>query len=95
MNLGIKFFVISIAAVILFTTDNLIITQLFGPDQVTPYQITHKYFNLSFMFFIILVQPLWSAVTDAFEKNDFKWIQNIMKKMTKVWVLFAIGTFGM
>lgn len=95
MNVGIKFFFITVAAIVLFSTDNLIITQLYGPEQVTPYQIANKYFGMSLMLFAIIVQPLWSAVTDAFHKDDFDWIKNTMKKMTKIWLLFSAGTLFM
>ena len=91
MNLGVKFFIISIAVVVLFTTDNMIITQLFGPEQVTPYQIAHKYFGIPLMLFMLVVQPLWSAVTDAYNQSDYKWIKNIMKKMISIWGLFTAG----
>jgi len=91
MNLGIKFFIISIAVMVLFTTDNLIITQLFGPEHVTPYQIAHRYFAIPLMFFMLVVQPLWSAVTEAYTKNEFGWIKNIIKKLTNIWMIFVIG----
>ncbi|WP_052172507.1 lipopolysaccharide biosynthesis protein [Psychroserpens jangbogonensis] len=92
MNVGIKFFFITLAGIILFSTDNLIITQLYGPEQVTPYQIANKYFGISLMLFAIIVQPLWSAVTDAYHKDDLIWIKSAMKKMKKIWILFSIGS---
>ena len=46
LGLGLNFFIIQIAAVILFSTDNIIITQLFGPKEVTPYNIAYKYFSI-------------------------------------------------
>lgn len=95
MNVGVKFFFITVAAIVLFSTDNLIITQLYGPEQVTPYQIANKYFGMSLMLFAIIVQPLWSAVTDAFHKDDFDWMRNTMKKMNRIWLLFSVGTLFM
>ena len=41
-----KFFIIQIAAVILFTTDYMIITQLYSPAAVVPYSITREYFGV-------------------------------------------------
>lgn len=91
IQLGYKFFIINIAAVILFATDNMIITQLFGPAQVTPYQIAHKYFSIPIMLFMLMVQPLWSAVTEAYVKKDFSWIKKIILSLNKVWIFFVIG----
>ena len=95
MNVGLKFFLITIAAIILFSTDNLIITQLYGPEEVTPYQLANKYFGMSLMMFTIIVQPLWSAVTDAYHKNDFDWMKRTMKRMNKIWLLFSLGALVM
>lgn len=95
MNLGVKFFIINIAVVILFTTDNIIIAQLFGPEHVTPYEITKKYFGIPLMLFMIVVQPFWSAVTEAYQKEDCQWIKNSVNKLIKIWIIFAILTIGM
>ena len=47
-SLGIKFFIIQIAGVLLYETNNIIISQLFGPAEVTPYNIAFKYFNTDY-----------------------------------------------
>ena len=92
MGLGFKFFVIQLAAVILFTTDNIIISQLFNPSEVTPYNISYKYFSIVTTFFMIILSPFWSAYTDAYAKKDFIWIKNIIKSSLKIWyiILFII-----
>ncbi len=84
-SLGLKFFIMQIAAVVVFTTDNIIITQLFGPAEVTPYNIALKYFNIIQMGFSILITPFWSAFTEAYQKNDVEWIKNIINKLLKIW----------
>lgn len=89
-RLGGKFFLIQIAAVILYTTDNMIITQLFSPADVTPYNIAHKYFGVLMMGFSIVVAPFWSAATDAYTKGDINWIRRSVRKLVKIWVLVAI-----
>ena len=91
MNLGIKFFLIQIAAIILYQTSNMIIAQLFGPAEVTPYNIAYKYFGVITMVFSIIMLPFWSAYTEAFAKGDITWIKNSMKKIVFIWVsLFFI-----
>ena len=44
VSLGLQFFVIQFASLILFATDNMIIVQLIGPREVTIYNIAYKYF---------------------------------------------------
>ncbi len=91
LNLGGKFFVIQISAVILYASDNMIITQLFTPADVTPYQIAHRYFGVMMMGFSMIVTPFWSAITEAYVKGEMKWIKNSISKLIKIWVLILIG----
>lgn len=90
-SLGGKFFVIQIAAVIIFTTDNMIITQIFSPADVTPYNIAHKYFGVLMMGFTIIVAPFWSAATDAYTKGELGWIKRTVRKLVKIWVFVAMA----
>jgi O-antigen/teichoic acid export membrane protein len=90
MGLGMKFFAIQIAAIVLYTTDNIIITQLFSPADVTPYNIAFKYFSIITMGFSIIVTPFWSAITDAFAKNDILWIKKSMNNLIKISLLFSL-----
>ena len=92
MGLGIKFFIIQIGAVIFFQTDNIIISQLFGPEEVTVFNITFKLFSIIIMLFSIIVAPLWSAFTDAYTKSDFVWINSTFAKVKNVWLIFVACT---
>ncbi|MBN2396282.1 MAG: polysaccharide biosynthesis C-terminal domain-containing protein [Candidatus Atribacteria bacterium] len=90
VNLGGKFFIIQISSVVLYTTDNMIITQLFSPAEVTPYQIAHRYFGLVLMGFLIIVTPFWSAITEAYIKKDIQWITRSIKKLLQLWLLAVV-----
>ena len=85
MSLGWKFFIIQISVMVLFMSDNIIIAQLFGPKEVIPYQIAHKYFGIVLMFFLIVISPMWSAYTEAFQKREFEWIRQIINKQNSFW----------
>jgi O-antigen/teichoic acid export membrane protein len=87
INIGLIFFLFQSSALIIVATDNIIISHLFGPEEVTPYNIAIKYFAPLTIVFSILSTPLWSAYTEAFEQNDFNWIKKITKKMMKIWTL--------
>ena len=89
-GLGIKFFFIQISAMIIFTTSNIIISQLFSPDKVTPFQIAYRYFCFTNIIFTLLSVPLWSATTDAYAKNDWKWILSVKKKMNYILYTFFL-----
>lgn len=91
MGLGIKFFFIQITTVIMFSSDNLIITQLFGPEDVTPYNIVYRLFSSTTVFLMIIITPFWSAFTEANTKSDIKWIKDSIKKLIWIWAAFSIG----
>ena len=86
LNIGVQFFVIQISAIVLFTTDNMIITQILGPEAVTPYNIAFKYMSAVTLLFGILVTPFWSAITEAYVKKDFTWIRKVIKKLVRIWL---------
>lgn len=97
-NLGIKFFIIQMAALVLYTTDNIIITQLFGPSFVTPYQTAYTAFGLVNGLFAAIMVPLWSKYTVAVENGNYKWIKNVIIKLDLMLIpislILGIGVFA-
>lgn len=85
MGLGVKFFIIQIACLVIFSTSNFLISHFFSPAEVTPYNIAFKYFNVLIMLFTILVTPIWTAITDAYVKREYTWIRLKMKMIMKIW----------
>ncbi len=92
-TLGFRFFIIQITAIVIFQTNNIIISQLFGPEQVTPYNIAFKYFGIISMGAAIIMSPLWSAFTDAWTKKDIDWIKKTVIKLQYIW--FALIILGL
>jgi len=90
MNLGIKFFFIQITTIVMFSAGNIIITQLYGPAEVTPYNITNQLFYAGMGIFSIITAPFWSAYTEAITKKDFTWIKNSINRLNKIWMLFVV-----
>lgn len=95
VNLGFQFFILQIAALLIFSTSNIIISKILGPDQVTPFNIAFKYFSIATMSFNIIITPMWSASTDAYSQNDYSWIRKSMRRMIKISVATTILIFVM
>lgn len=89
VKLGMQFFVIQISSLIVFTTDNIIISQLYGPEQVVIYNIAYKYFYMVPLVFNVMLAPFWSAFTEAYVKQEYDWIKNSVKKLVIVWALLS------
>ena len=81
VNTGIQFFIMQISSVILFMTSNILISNLFTPALVTPYQITYRYFSILLVAFTVICMPFWNATTDAYERGDIQWIRNATRKL--------------
>lgn len=89
-SLGIQFFIVQICCIIGFSSNNLIITQLMGPQYVQTFDIIFKVFYIIIMFYSLIMSPLWSAYTDAYVKKDFVWIKKTLKKINILGLLFII-----
>ncbi len=90
LSLSVIFFVLQVASIVLFALSNLLISNMFGPDQVTPYNISYRYFSLIPMVFNMMITPMWSAATDAYTKGDMGWIRRSNKKIQCFLLIFDV-----
>ncbi len=94
-SLGIKFFFMQMAALVMFSSSNIILTQVVNPSEVTLFNIARQFYGLPFMFFGIILTPFWSAITDAYTKGEYDWIKRAMKKLMYFSILFSFGIIAM
>ncbi len=90
LGLGVKFFIIHMAMLIMFGSANLVLTQLYGPEYVTVYNVAHKYFTIVIMVNGIITLTYWSPFTEAFVKRDFEWIRNSVRRLELI-SLYLVG----
>ncbi|HEY3371200.1 MAG TPA: oligosaccharide flippase family protein [Prolixibacteraceae bacterium] len=90
VTLGLKFFVLQIAAIVQYQSILFLITHYFDPLQATSYNIAYKYFGILQMGFVILVSPLWSGVTDAYNSGDIDWIKNVVRTYLYILIPFIL-----
>ncbi|WP_299393647.1 MATE family efflux transporter [uncultured Gelidibacter sp.] len=90
MGIGFEFFIIQVCLVIILTTDNLIISYLLGPAEVTTYSNVLKLFQIFLVFSALILTPLWALYTEAFLNKDFEWIKSVLRRLNYVFV-FAIA----
>ncbi|HEK19790.1 MULTISPECIES: lipopolysaccharide biosynthesis protein [unclassified Mucilaginibacter] len=92
LSAGGAFFIIQIGTLVLYETDNIVISQLFSPREVTTFNIAYKLFSVVLMVFIMIITPLWSAFTEAYVKKDMDWIRLTLGKMNKLWLGLSLCT---
>ena len=89
-SLGAQFFVIQVCALVLFSTDSLIISYLYGATDVTPYNMVQKLFNVIIGIYSAFIAPIWSNVTQLKTQNRPNDIRNIINKLHKIMFPFAL-----
>jgi len=90
-TMGILFFIIQLGGLLLFSTANLIISHLFGPEYVTPYNIAYRYFSVVSIGMNLVIAPLWSAATDAYTRDDMDWIKQAITKIRMLLIVVGGG----
>lgn len=90
-SLGVQFFVIQICVLVLFTTDNLIISRLYGAVNVTTYTMVNKLFTVISNVFTALLAPIWSSVTKAKAEYNYDWLKKLINKLNWLMLPFFAG----
>jgi O-antigen/teichoic acid export membrane protein len=75
LSSGSSFFLIQVAAVVVFSTDNLIVSHYLGPAEVTPYSVTWRLVGLAAILQSLIFPALWPAYAEAHAKRDYAWIR--------------------
>lgn len=92
-NLGLKFFVIQLAGIVVFSTDNLIITHFFSSSDVTDFNLSYKYFSIITVLFSMILMPYWSSFTSAYYGKRNDWIRKSLKKLIFIWIIQILICF--
>ncbi len=90
-GLSFGFFIVQIAGVFLFSTNEIIISREFGGADVTLYNLLYKYFSTAGLVLNIILATYWSAFTNAIALNDFSWVKASIVKLNKI----AFALFGL
>lgn len=86
LSIGLKFFTIQLAVLVIFSTDKMLITQLFGPEYVTQYDVVFKLFSVITFAHTLISMPLWSAYADAYHRGDMAWIKRMLHKQLIIFI---------
>lgn len=91
VNLGMKFFIAGMAALVLFQTTNVLISNIVGPEEVSVYNAAFRIFTVGYNVLGIIVFPYWSAFSDAYALNDYEWMKSSIKKLHLIFILFVLA----
>ena len=89
MGLSLEFFFIQLCMIIIFATDNVIISKFLGPREVTNYDVVYKLFQVLIILSIIVQDPFWPLYSDAYIKKDYKWIKKTLIRFNYLFIPFV------
>ncbi|HUB62469.1 MAG TPA: hypothetical protein VL978_17265 [Puia sp.] len=90
-GLGVQFFIIQIAFIVMYSSANIMLIRWFGPSTVTVYTVAYKYFTIALLINGIITATYWSAFTDAYVRQEFDWVRRTIRRMEKVTYLLMAG----
>jgi O-antigen/teichoic acid export membrane protein len=100
MRQGLMFFVIQIAMVVGYNSDNIVINQILGPEQVTQFAVPMRLFGFIVVLMQMALGPLWAAYGEAAARGDAAWVRRTFNRSLKLSILVSVApalfllTFG-
>lgn len=85
-SLGGQFFIIQIAGLVIYSTDNVLVSRLFGPEHVAVYNIAYRLFSIFSVVWNLVITPYWVAFNEAYLKDDYDWIRKTVALLLYLWV---------
>lgn len=90
-KVGIAFFVLQIAYMIVSATNEILISKFTSPQYVTEYQAYYKIFSIISSLFLLGLTPIWSSVTKAQAEGNYTWIKKTYKLLCGFSLLVCAG----
>lgn len=87
MSSGMSFFILQLAGIVVFNSDNLIITHYLGAADVTPYSVTWRLAGYAAVLQTAVLPSLWPAYSEAYARGDYDWVRVMFWNTVRV----AIG----
>lgn len=85
-SLGVQFFIIKSAMIVIHSTNNFLIASFVSLEGVPQFEAAYKLLSIFLMLFVIITNQLWSANVEAYRKGDMEWMKKTMKNISKVWL---------
>jgi O-antigen/teichoic acid export membrane protein len=87
LRTGVMFLILQACYVFSFMADNLIITQILGPEAVTQFAVPMRMFLFTLSVAGMFLSPLWPAYGEAIARGDVKWVRATVVRSTGLCLL--------
>ena len=87
---GLAFFIIQLNGIVVFSSDNLVISHYLGPVDVTPYSIVWRLTGYAAILQTVLFPSLWPAYSEAYFRGDYAWVRRTFWAAARATMAIAI-----
>jgi O-antigen/teichoic acid export membrane protein len=95
LGVGFKFFIIQLAGLVIYSSNNFIISHLIGNEQVTAFNITFRYFSVITILYSLVNAPIWTGYAEAYALGDWAWIKKATHQGNRLCTLLLLLTLIM
>lgn len=88
-QLGIKFMILQIGFLFIFSSDSYIISNAFDPSEIVAYEVVNKLFQFPFMIIFAALSPLWSMFAKNYLHGNKKKLYSDFKKFNLFFVVIS------
>lgn len=88
---GALFFVLQLTGLVVFNSDNLVITHYLGAAEVTPYSIAWRLTSYASLLQSLFVPAMWPAFSEAYFRGDLPWIRKTYRQIMRA-TLLTVGS---
>lgn len=89
---GLQFFLIQLAGLVVFNSDNLIIAHYLSPAQVTPYSVTWRLVGYLTAIQALVIPSIWPAFAESWSRRNIAWIRSAYRRLR--WTTAIVLTAG-
>ncbi|WP_159801349.1 lipopolysaccharide biosynthesis protein [Flavobacterium sp. MK4S-17] len=90
LKLGTKYMIIQLGMMFMFSVDNYLISNSFGPKDVVAYDTVNRIFQFPIMIIFAAISPLWSMFTADYLNKDDKGLYRRFKQFNIYFIAILI-----
>ena len=95
LSTGWSFLLIQAAAIVVFSTDNIIVSHYLGAAEVTPYSITWRVVGVGAVLQALVFPALWPAYAEAEARGDVAWIRRTFSIVMRATIALNLAWAGL
>lgn len=90
LRLGGKFLITQIGVMFIFSSDQYVISNAFGPSEVAIYEVVTKYFQFPVLVFMAVLNPMWSVFAKNYIDRNKEALSDSFRKFNKYYIAIII-----